>query len=265
MERVDSRAQSSKTGMNKSSNITALMPSTYSESARRVVAIVLLPGMDGSGALFEDFASELKARSFVISYPPDQPLGYGELEEFVLAALPKTEPFILLAESFSGPIAVALAARQVPQLRGLVLVCSFAKAPLTFPTFLQKYLAGLPFWRAPVALAARVLLDAYRSKTIEAKLEHAIRAVSPQVWNVRLRAVLGVDLTTDLCRIQIPVLYLRASEDKVVFSSASEVICRHVSAAKVVEVEGPHFLLQAKPKESAAAIRAFANEYGLAL
>jgi pimeloyl-ACP methyl ester carboxylesterase len=221
--------------------------------------------MDGSGALFENFASELKARSLVISYPTDQPLGYGELEEFVLAALPKTEPFILLAESFSGPIAVALAARQLPQLRGLVLVSSFAKAPLTFPTFLQECFTALPVWRAPVALAAKVLLGAFRSNTLEAKLEQAIRAVSPQVWKARLRAALGVDATTSLCRIQVPVLYLRASEDKVVFSSASEVICRHVSAAKVVEIEGPHFLLQAKPKESAAAIRAFANEHGLAL
>jgi pimeloyl-ACP methyl ester carboxylesterase len=144
-------------------------------------------------------------------------------------------------------------------------VCSFAKVPVTSPTILQKYFAGLPFWRAPVALAARVLLGAYRSKKIEAKLEQAIRAVSPQVWKARVRAALGVDSTTSLCRIQVPVLYLRASEDKVVFSSASEVICRHVSAAQVVEVEGPHFLLQAKPKESAAAIRAFANEHGLAL
>jgi pimeloyl-[acyl-carrier protein] methyl ester esterase len=230
-----------------------------------VLAVVLLPGMDGSGALFEDFASELKATSLVISYPTDQPLGYGELEEFVLAALPKTEPFILLAESFSGPIAVALAARQLPQLRGVVLVCSFAKAPLAFPTFLQKYLARLPFWRVPVALAARVLLGRYRSKAIEMKLEQAIRAVSPEVWRGRLRAALSVDSTTDLCRIQVPVLYLRASEDKVVFSSASEVICRHVSTAKVMEIEGPHFLLQAKPIESAAAIRAFADEHCIAL
>ncbi len=221
--------------------------------------------MDGSGALFDDFASELKARSLVISYPTDRPLGYSELEEYVLAALPKNESFILLAESFSGPIAIALAARQLPQLRGLVLVCSFAKAPFTLPTFMRKYVAGLPFWRAPVALATKVLLGGYRSETIEEKLEQAIRAVTPQVWKARLRATLGVDSTSLLCRIQVPVLYLRASEDRVVFSSASEVICQHVPAAKVVEVAGPHFLLQAKPKGSAAAIRAFANAHNLAL
>jgi pimeloyl-[acyl-carrier protein] methyl ester esterase len=221
--------------------------------------------MDGSGALFEGFASELKAASLVVSYPTDRPLGYVELEEVVLAALPKTEPFILLAESFSGPIAVSLAAKRPPQLRALVLVCSFAKAPLAVPTFVQKFFARLPFWRAPLAVAAKLLLGRYRSKAVEGKLEQSIRAVPPQVWHARLRAVLGVDLTTDLCRIQVPVLYLRASEDRVVFSSASEVICRDVSRAKVVEIEGPHFLLQAKPKESAAAIRAFANEHGLAL
>lgn len=230
-----------------------------------MVALVLLPGMDGSGALFEDFVSELKAKSIVVSYPVDKPLSYSQLEELVLAALPSNEPFVVLAESFSGPIAIALAERALPQLRAVVLVCSFAKLPLAFPALLQKALAWLPFCRVPAPLAARVLLGRYSTRAMETKLKQALRAVSSEVWRVRLRAVLAVDRTASLCRIRLPVLYLRASEDRVVFSSASEVISEHVPGTKVVRVEGPHFILQAKPKESAAAVRAFANERGLAL
>jgi pimeloyl-ACP methyl ester carboxylesterase len=100
---------------------------------------------------------------------------------------------------------------------------------------------------------------------MEAKLEQAIRVVSSEVWKARLSAVLAVDTTASLCLIRLPVLYLRASEDRVVFSSASAVISKHLRGMKVVEIEGPHFLLQAKPRESAAAVRAFANEHGLAL
>lgn len=225
----------------------------------------MLPGMDGSGALFENFALELKAESVVVSYPSDRPLGYSELEEFVLTALPRDEPFILLAESFSGPIAIALAARQLSQLRAVVLVCSFAKTPLACPAFLQKVVAGFPVWRVPVSLAAKVLLGRFHTKAIAAKLDKAMRPVFPNVWRARLRAVLAVDTTRFLCLITVPVLYLRASEDRVVFSSASAVISEQLGGVKVEEIEGPHFLLQARPRESAAAIRTFADEHGLSL
>lgn len=51
----------------------------------------------------------------------------------------------------------------------------------------------------------------------------------------------------------------------VVFSSASEVISSSVPRIKVVEIDGPHFLLQAKPEESAAAVEASVVEQGIAL
>jgi pimeloyl-[acyl-carrier protein] methyl ester esterase len=231
-----------------------------------VVAIVLLPGMDGSGTLFADFISALKMRSKVVSYPTDQPLGYDELKEFVRSFLPSDEQFILLGESFSGPIAISLASERLPQLRAVVLICSFARLPdLPLSWLLKRLGSALPFWRAPSPLVARVLLGRFRSAPIEAVLKRAIHAVPPQVWKVRLSAVLAVDEKSSLCRIQVPVLYLRASKDRVVFPSASEVISEYAPGTKVVEIEGPHFLLQAKPQESAVAVRAFANEHGLAL
>lgn len=232
-----------------------------------MVAVVLLPGMDGSGLLFSEFTAKLKARSIVVSYPPDQPLGYGELKQLVRSRLPKDEPFILLAESFSGPIAIALAADPPPQLKALVLVCTFAKFPASqlLLTLLQKAVGFVPFWRAPVSLVARVLLGRYRSAPTEALLKQATDAVWPTVWKARLKAVLSVDETPSLRRIQVPTLYLRASEDRVVFSSASAAISKHVPRIQVVAIEGPHFLLQSRPEESAAAVNAFAIEHGLAL
>jgi pimeloyl-ACP methyl ester carboxylesterase len=151
-------------------------------------------------------------------------------------------------------------------LRAVVLVCSFAKLP-DFPLsgLLRKLASALPFWRVPSSLTARALLGRFHSAPIEVALKRAIEAVSPRVWKARLGAVLTVDETSALCRIQAPMLYLRASKDRVVFPSALEVISQHVPGMKVVEVEGPHFLLQARPKESAAAVRAFASDQGLAL
>ncbi|HMN46871.1 MAG TPA: alpha/beta hydrolase [Povalibacter sp.] len=231
-----------------------------------MAAVVLLPGMDGSGLLFDEFVSELRCRSVVVSYPTDQPLGYEELEQHVRSLLPGDEPFVLLAESFSGPLAIALAASPPPQLKAVVLVCTFARLPV--PSFALQWtrpISLLPLWRAPMLLTSRVLFGRFRSAAKDVLLRHAIDSVAPKVWRARLKAVLSADKTSSLCRIHVPLLYLRACQDRVVFPAASAVISAHVPGSKVDSIDGPHFLLQTKPQESAAAIRAFAVEHGLAL
>ena len=229
-----------------------------------MACLVLLPGMDGTGTLFADFIAVLPKGidARVIAYPPDRPLGYAELEAHVLGQLP-TQPFILVGESFSGPIAIAVAAAAPPQLRAVVLVCSFAKAPI--PSLFGALLSYLPLWRAPARLAAAVLLGRHSTPSLRQRLSEAMRKVSAQAWRARLHAVLSVDVTSQLTAVKVPMLYLRASRDRVVRRSAWHLINRLLPSAQLAELEGPHFLLQAKPVESATRIAAFAKEVGLAL
>ena len=58
---------------------------------------LLLPGMDGTGDLFEPFLSVLPAgvEATVISYPRDRKLSYEQLEESVWEKLP-SEPFVIV-------------------------------------------------------------------------------------------------------------------------------------------------------------------------
>lgn len=229
-----------------------------------MACLVLLPGMDGTGSLFADFISALPkgVEARVVSYPPDRSLSYAELEAEVKGQLP-SQPFLLVGESFSGPIAIAVAAAAPPQLRGVALVCSFAKAPV--PSLVGNLLARVPLWQAPTALAAAVLLGRDSSPLHRNRLSEAMRKVTAEAWRARLRAVLSVDVTAQLKAIKVPVLYLRATHDRVVGQSAWNLIKRSLPPARLAEIEGPHFLLQAKPVESAARITAFANEVGLAL
>ena len=231
-----------------------------------MTTIVLLPGMDGSGSLFADFISAIAAKTVIVSYPPDVPLNYDELAAFVQRTLPANEPFILVGESFSGPIALMLAASQPAFLRAVVLVCSFAKSPApTLPAALRRFVTSIPFWRAPVAWGAALLLGRFDSERLRTLMIAATRAVSASVWRARLEAVLGVDVTQRLREIQVPLLYLRASDDRVVSRSAAELVVRSCSNARITEIEGPHFLLQTKPQEAAAAVRQFAQESAIAL
>ena len=74
--------------------------------------LVLLPGMDGTGELFAPLLNALNPglRTTVVSYA-DRPATYAEHESVALAELPKDRPFAILGESFSGPIAVTIAAQ----------------------------------------------------------------------------------------------------------------------------------------------------------
>src|SRR4051794_17198322 len=108
--------------------------------------------MDGTGEFFAEFIAALPpgVEPMVVKYPPDRAMNYAELEELVRASLPVERPFVLLAESFSGPVAVAIAASKPAGLRGLVLVCSFVRSPLPVPRALQSVTSGFPLKRVPV-------------------------------------------------------------------------------------------------------------------
>jgi pimeloyl-ACP methyl ester carboxylesterase len=230
-----------------------------------MTAIVLLPGMDGSGMLFGDFIAALGFKPLVVAYPPDTPLTYDELEHFVHRALPADEPYILLGESFSGPIAIRVASRKPPGLCALVLVCTFAALPPPRPPqSLQKYVAALPFWRLPIAVAAPALFGIHEVPLLRDRLLAAAAQVTPKVWRTRMHAVLSVDVTAHLADIDVPILYLRASADRIIADAA----CEHIGRAKptmcIVSIDGPHALLQTKPVECAAALKQFVLDIGIA-
>ena len=79
----------------------------------RHVHLLLLPWMDGTSQLFEPLLAALPATlpATAIAYPTHAPCGYDELLPLILAAIPPG-PFVVVGESFSGPLAVMLAARR---------------------------------------------------------------------------------------------------------------------------------------------------------
>ena len=95
------------------------------------ITLMLLPGMDGSGQLFDEFAAALGGEFAlsIVRYPVDGG-GYAELEAIARQAIPPTGPYVILGESFSGPIAVSLAAPADDRCLGLVLCAAFARNPL---------------------------------------------------------------------------------------------------------------------------------------
>jgi len=231
-----------------------------------MTTVVLLPGMDGSGSLLDEFVAALPAglKAVVVQYPPDRALDYRELEALARTALPTEHPFLLVGESFSGPIAISLAAAGPAGLRGVVLVCSFARSPVWVPRWIRPLIGLLPLWLVPLRIATAMLFGRSQSPALRARLRSAIANVRPTVWQARLEAVLSTDVTALLSKVRVPLLYLRAAHDRVVPRSALELISQFFPKLQVIELDCPHFLLQTKPAEAAAQVHAFAREVGIA-
>src|SRR5262245_43667311 len=95
--------------------------------------LVVLPGLDATGTLHDEFlclAGEHFGAARVIANHRDQRLDYTALEAWVRERLPTQAPYVLLGESFSGPLVLAIAASPPTLLRGLVLTATFARAPM---------------------------------------------------------------------------------------------------------------------------------------
>jgi pimeloyl-ACP methyl ester carboxylesterase len=229
--------------------------------------LVLLPGMDGTGELFSPFLASLSRSHdpIVVNYPENHPLSYERLEEIARTFLPAHDPYVLLAESFSGPIAISIAASAPRGLVGLVLCCAFARTPQPRLSAMESIIRIVPAFRAPAFVAEYLLLGSNSDRSIQAQLNSVLEKVSPNVLKFRLLAVLKVDVTSKLPKLTVPVLYLRATRDKIVPKSAGLEILENIPAAQVVEVDAPHFLLQSSPSHAAEIVEEFVKECASAL
>jgi len=226
--------------------------------------LVLLPGLDGTGALFAPFlrAWNESPPPLVIGYPRDRFLDYAQAARHVLGHLPSSGKFTIVAESFSGPVVMALAARIPDRIAALVLCATFASPPRK--GVLRQFLriaAPLVFLApSPALLVREVLLNGCDERDLLDLVCANKRDVSPGVMTRRFCAVLSCDAREDLKRIQCPLLYLQAAHDRLVPASAADEILSIRPSAQLARMASPHFVLQAAPEESARTIRRFVSE-----
>ncbi len=215
--------------------------------------------MDGTGDLFEPFVFALgeKIETQVISYPFEESLNYAALEAFVRKRLPKTRQFVLIGESFSGPIAISVSANPPVNLAGLVLCCTFASNPIAALSFLKSVTRFLPIEYVPRFLMSQALMGRDATPALRDALDRAMACVSPDVMSARAAEVLSIDHSHKVASIDRPVIYLRATRDRVVHRRSGDEILRNCKHAQLVEIDGPHFLLQTRANEVTTAVMRF--------
>jgi pimeloyl-[acyl-carrier protein] methyl ester esterase len=225
-----------------------------------VTTLVVLPSLDGTATMHAAFVAAVHDyfdAISVLAYPTDVELDYAQLEQRVRAQLPGT-PFILLGESFSGPIALAIARDPPPHLLALVLSTSFSRAPLPLSGLLAGLVRCAPVRAVPVRVWSWLLLGRWSTPTLRSMLGRALATVEPGVLRSRAADALRADVQ-GIATIGVPVLYLRATHDRLLAQSAGRRIVEALPHADVAEVAGPHLLLQAAPQEAARVIGGFAG------
>lgn len=229
-----------------------------SDQAPAPIPLVLLPGLDGTGVLFGPLLAALGPgfAPRVVRYPAAM-TSYRDCVDFARGALPTDRPFLLLGESFSGPVAIALAAEHPAGLEGLLLCVTFARNPQPRLAWAARLLPLLPPVPLPLATIRRLLLDRWDSEPLRSLLRAMRSEASPASLKARLQSVVAVDHTALLDRIQVPALALCASRDHLVPPAAARWMLARCSRLERLVIDGPHCLLQARPEACAEAIQAF--------
>jgi pimeloyl-ACP methyl ester carboxylesterase len=222
---------------------------------------LLLPGLDGSGRLFAPLlaAGPRRIAPTVLSFPPDAPLGYDDLLPRVRAALPQ-DRFLLVAESFSGPLAVRVAAERPPGLAGVVLAATFLHRPLNPMLHPIRGLVGARLFglRLPAAVIRHFMAGPDAPDAVVAEVQAAVAAVAPEVLAHRSRQALEVDVRDLLGNVDAPLLVLQPRRDRLIRADVAGEVLAVRPDAEVALLEAPHMILQRAPHASLARIEEFA-------
>lgn len=219
--------------------------------------LVLLPGLDGTGLMFEPFLAALSGQEAQVVRYPGALVSYAACIHFARTQLPKDRPFLLLGESFSGPVAIALAAERPAGLRGLVLCGTFARNPRPGLAWAGFLLRLLPPLRLPPGMVRVLLLGRWATPSLMDLVQRLLPAVPNATLRDRLRAVIAVDETARLGRIAVPALALAAAHDRLVPPAALRHLRTHLKGLDIVTLQAPHWILQTRPEAAAQALRDF--------
>jgi pimeloyl-[acyl-carrier protein] methyl ester esterase len=221
---------------------------------------VLLPGLDGTGTLFSPLLCALSEMNCeVLSLPKTGSQDYLSIAKNIKSKLPK-EDFILVAESFSGPIGATLAKEQIVNLKGIVFVATFLTAPnkllLAFAKFLPlKLLLKLPFSKFSLKL---LFLGSDASNKLVNLFKATISKLPTSLIKARLSSIYSLSHNSQT--VDLPTLYIQATLDKLVKPKKIDEFKNNYKNLAIKEVEGPHFILQSRPKQCAEIILAFVRQ-----
>lgn len=208
---------------------------------------IILPGLHGSEELSDYFVA--KSPSYFdtrcLSLPDEKFTNYTQLADRLSPNIQGQGSSIIIAESFSGPLGILLAQRHPRVVKHLVLVATFATSPL--PPF-ARFLPWSILFRIPLSrIISRTLIGKHQD--LHQGLRIAVGTQSKTTLANRISILSQVNVLQELSNLKCPITYLSANSDRLVSRVHGEEIARANPLVDIINIEGPHLLLQANPKE----------------
>ena len=221
----------------------------------RATEIVFLPGFDGEALLRASFVSAIGERrpTRAIGYP-NRPLGsLNGYARFIAAEVGSESRPVVIAESFSGLVAARWAAND-PHVAGLVLCGAFARSPVALAALGARLPSISQFLGAHFLNPIGFMPSDPARRRWSQGLSHAVATLRRDVVAERLRLIAEEDVGRELGSLRIPVVVVEFAEDLVVGRSATAHLAACCASPARVRVDGPHFAIETRPRESAAAL-----------
>lgn len=224
--------------------------------------LVVLPSFDGTGELLAPFCAALggNLETSIVRFPKNKPFVYRQLFPFIREVLPWGKPYSLLADSFSGHLALLFAEEQPQDLENIILCSSFISSSAGQPAWWNKMVWKDPF-KAPFSeeTLRKYFLGETCPPALLAETKRVFDSVPPEILDFRWNMALSTQTWPQLARCRKPILYLSGSQDALADPAAAQQIQLHNPTVEILQMNGPHSLLQCCPREAAAYIDAFAG------
>ena len=152
--------------------------------------------------------------------------------------------------------------RQVPELlkqditnmKGVIFVASFLSCPNRYLLPIAKILPIKALASAPLSQIGHkfLLLGQGASKALLSKFIKVTKSIPDHILKSRL-AVMSQQILPS-ATFDVPTVYIQALSDRLISPGKSRELINVFRNIEYIEIDGPHFLLQAKPKESSQAV-----------
>jgi pimeloyl-ACP methyl ester carboxylesterase len=218
-----------------------------------------MPGLDGTDVFFQPLLDALpeSVERIVIRYPAAGPQDYAHLLAHVRERLQDVPSYCLLGWSFSGPLALKLAAAEPHKVQGLILAASFVRPPHPWMAPFAPLLAAPVVWLWRAGRRLPLWLGRPASDALRQAKDRTWREVSARVLAARLRTIAKVDVRAQLQACTAPMLYLMSETDVIVPPRAMEEVMQLQPAMRLEKIPGYHQALYTHPEPAVHALLAF--------
>lgn len=218
--------------------------------------LILMPGMDGSGVLYQPLSQSLSELGYESIVEPLNPhidkWAYIEHLEKVYSE----KSLVLIAESYSGHIAALLASRGHLNIKKIIVMASFLEQP-TKLTKLESLLPARLIQKPPLPnlLLGKALFGKHSRPELLELFHKAMSDVDPAQLSQRIQDMHHLSLPDD--SISLPTLYIQATDDWLVPARNYESFKQVFKHLAFSQLKGSHLIAQTQPEKCAFLIDSF--------